>query len=194
MSVDRWTAPARGGHPANLICSHPRPHPGPRTISTGASSQRRGSPGRKSLRTVWPCVSHVHTPGTRTCGFGPTLETWPSSQGCQNRETSSSSWLPRVCLLFKDLQALGVRVQAWVSLCPEGCSPGPWCTNILDGSPAERCPALAPTGKRIVSHSGSHNLGTCPGSFPMTTPSPQAAVVTDLILQVSGHKSGPSRK
>ena len=102
----------------------------------------------------------------------------PLAQGCQDREMSSSSWLPRVCLLFKDLQALGLRVQAWVSLCPGGCSPGPWCTNILDGSPAERSPALAPTGTRIVSHSGSHNLGTCPGPFPMTTPSPQAAVVT----------------
>ena len=79
VSVGRWTAPASGGHPANLIHPHPKPHPGPRTISTGASSQRRGSPGRKSLKAVWPRVSHVHTPGTRTCGFGPTLEDWPSS-------------------------------------------------------------------------------------------------------------------
>lgn len=34
-----------------------------------------------------------------------------------------------------------------------------------------------------MSHSGLHNLGTCPRPFPMTTPSPQAAVVTDLILK-----------
>ena len=138
VSVGRWTAPAWGGHPANLICPHPKPHRRTQTMSIGASSQRRGFPGRKSNRAVWPCMSHAHTPGTRTSGFGPTLEAWPSTPRLPGQR---NVFLFLVAQSLSPLQApLSPQGQdpGMVSLCPEGCSPGPWCTNILDGSPAEQ--------------------------------------------------------
>ena len=79
VSVGRWTAPARNSRPANIYPLPPQTPPRTPNHQHRSVQSEEGSPGRKSLKAVWPRVSHVHTPGTRTCGFGPTLEDWPSS-------------------------------------------------------------------------------------------------------------------